>query len=185
MGANWKLEGHRLPPEAKLVNMDMPVEELVRGVSELEEVAGYVIAWDKAVLVVGASELEQVSQHGLSASAGTGAVHRHAPNPASLRICTGAFRWLAEHLDQFDPHLAPDSRELLTRKALIEVALLIGLARLPPAGCRPTRTPRCWTVSSQSPGDLRIRSWSREIVRPSPLCRDLRGGASTRGTQRP
>ena len=48
---------------SELVNLKMPLEQLVRNVSKLEEVAGYVIAWEKYVLVV-ASELEQVTNPG-------------------------------------------------------------------------------------------------------------------------
>jgi hypothetical protein len=49
---------------SKLVRLDMPVEELVRGVSELEQVAGYVLAWDKYVLVVATEVGEEVIQPG-------------------------------------------------------------------------------------------------------------------------
>ncbi|HEX2165301.1 MAG TPA: hypothetical protein VHM02_15250 [Thermoanaerobaculia bacterium] len=45
---------------SELVNLDVPVRQLADSVSKLEEVAGYVIAWEKYVLVV-ASELAQVS----------------------------------------------------------------------------------------------------------------------------
>jgi len=37
---------------SELVNLDMPVAQLAESVSRLEEVAGYVLAWDKYVLVV-------------------------------------------------------------------------------------------------------------------------------------
>lgn len=45
---------------SELVKMDMPVHELVRGVSDLGDVAGYVIAWEKYVLVIG-FEADRVS----------------------------------------------------------------------------------------------------------------------------
>ncbi len=38
---------------SELVNMEMPVSRLADSVSKLEEVAGYVLAWEKYVLVVG------------------------------------------------------------------------------------------------------------------------------------
>jgi hypothetical protein len=38
---------------SKLVDLSMPAERLVGEVSRLEEVAGYVLAWDRYVLVVG------------------------------------------------------------------------------------------------------------------------------------
>ena len=38
--------------ESELVNLDVPVSRLTDTVSKLEEVAGYVLAWEKYVLVV-------------------------------------------------------------------------------------------------------------------------------------
>ncbi|MEU1624950.1 hypothetical protein ABZ746_06310 [Streptomyces sp. NPDC020096] len=35
-----------------LVNLDTPLEQLVRATTTLGDVAGYVLAWDKYVLVV-------------------------------------------------------------------------------------------------------------------------------------
>jgi hypothetical protein len=37
---------------SELVNLDIPVSRLTDSVSKLEEVAGYVLAWEKYVLVV-------------------------------------------------------------------------------------------------------------------------------------
>jgi len=45
---------------SNLVNLDMSISELTDSVSRLEEVAGYVIAWEKYVLVVGEQELTTV-----------------------------------------------------------------------------------------------------------------------------
>jgi hypothetical protein len=47
---------------SELVNLDMPVADLADRISGLEEVAGYVLAWDKYVLVVGVAELGEVIQ---------------------------------------------------------------------------------------------------------------------------
>ncbi|MCU1358158.1 MAG: hypothetical protein JWM89_3576 [Acidimicrobiales bacterium] len=37
---------------SELVNLDIPVSQLAESVGKLEEVAGYVVAWEKYVLVV-------------------------------------------------------------------------------------------------------------------------------------
>ncbi len=39
---------------SELINLEMPVSQLVQGVSDFERVAGYVVAWDRYVVVVGA-----------------------------------------------------------------------------------------------------------------------------------
>ncbi|MBD7919820.1 hypothetical protein H9657_16230 [Cellulomonas sp. Sa3CUA2] len=38
---------------SEIVNLEIPVSRLTDSVSKLEEVAGYVLAWEKYVLVVG------------------------------------------------------------------------------------------------------------------------------------
>lgn len=38
---------------SEIVNLEIPVSRLTDSVSRLEEVAGYVLAWEKYVLVVG------------------------------------------------------------------------------------------------------------------------------------
>ncbi|CCK32794.1 hypothetical protein BN159_8416 [Streptomyces davaonensis JCM 4913] len=43
-----------------LVDLKMPLETVVANASKLEEVAGYVLAWERYVLVV-SNELDQVS----------------------------------------------------------------------------------------------------------------------------
>ncbi|WP_148716257.1 hypothetical protein [Chitinolyticbacter meiyuanensis] len=44
--------------ESKLIDLSMPVERVVGAVSKLEQVAGYVLAWERYVLVV-AKDIEQ------------------------------------------------------------------------------------------------------------------------------
>lgn len=48
--------------ESQLVRMDMSVAEVSKSVSRLDEVAGYVIAWEKYVLVVAAEEAQAVTR---------------------------------------------------------------------------------------------------------------------------
>ena len=38
---------------SELVDLEMPISRLADSVSKLEEVAGYVLAWEKYVLVIG------------------------------------------------------------------------------------------------------------------------------------
>ncbi|HOS97648.1 MAG TPA: hypothetical protein PLR71_14725 [Deltaproteobacteria bacterium] len=45
---------------SKLVDLKMPVEQLVGAVSKLEQVAGYVLAWERYVLVVAKEGMEEV-----------------------------------------------------------------------------------------------------------------------------
>jgi hypothetical protein len=42
--------------KSELIDLEMPVSQLLRGVNDFEAVAGYVLAWDKYVLVVGLEE---------------------------------------------------------------------------------------------------------------------------------
>lgn len=49
IGARHAMEFLR---SSELVNLDIPVSRLTDSVSKLEEVAGYVLAWEKYVLVV-------------------------------------------------------------------------------------------------------------------------------------
>lgn len=46
---------------SKLVDLKMPVGDMLAEVSKLDQVAGYAIAWEKYVLVVAKPELEQIS----------------------------------------------------------------------------------------------------------------------------
>ena len=48
---------------SKLVDLAMPLKEVVNHVSKLDEVAGYVIAWERYVLVVSKDIEEEVSQN--------------------------------------------------------------------------------------------------------------------------
>ena len=45
--------------KSELVNIDMPVSQLVQGVSELERVAGYGVVWDRYVVVVAEAPAER------------------------------------------------------------------------------------------------------------------------------
>lgn len=47
--------------EAKVVNLDVRVSEVFKAIDDpLSEVAGYVLAWEKYVLVVGVPPIEEI-----------------------------------------------------------------------------------------------------------------------------
>ena len=63
---------------------------------------------------------------------------QQAPRTTTAGTGARAVAWLAQHADHLDPALADASTELFARKALVEVALLVGLrARLDPAPLDP------------------------------------------------
>lgn len=44
---------------SKMIDLKMPIEKIVEAVSELDQVAGYVCAWERYVIVVASAEYEE------------------------------------------------------------------------------------------------------------------------------
>jgi len=45
---------------SKMIDLKMPIEQIVGAVSKLDQVAGYVLAWERYVLVVASIETEEI-----------------------------------------------------------------------------------------------------------------------------